>query len=88
MKNRYARPSDLLYHTYQFFECYLKKQSLQNMKLFLLLVVYKACLEIKCICKMCKAVYWVEAFAKSFTRAPSNNELAVKRKGWKINILH
>ena len=49
MKNRYARTSDLLYHTYQFFECYLKKQSLQNMKLFLLLVVYKACLEIKCI---------------------------------------
>ena len=49
MKNRYASPYDLSYHTYQFFECHLKKQSLQNMKLFRLLVVYKACLEIKCI---------------------------------------
>ena len=35
-----------------------------------------------------QAVYWVGVFAKSFICAPSNNELAVKRKGWKPNILH
>ena len=35
-----------------------------------------------------QAVDWVGVFAKSLTCTPSNNELAVKRKRWKLNILH
>ena len=44
--------------------------------------------QLNAFAKCAKLYIWVGEFAKSSTRASSNNEFAVKRKGWKLNILY